>query len=95
MADRKAISLADHFDDRKLLRFTSHSILTMIFTSIYGIVDGFFVSNYAGEVAFAALNLVMPLLMLIAAVGFMFGTGGVALVSLKLGQKEERQAREI
>ena len=95
MADRKAISLADHFDDRKLLHFTSHSILTMIFTSIYGIVDGFFVSNYAGEVAFAALNLVMPLLMLIAAVGFMFGTGGVALVSLKLGQKEERQAKEI
>lgn len=95
MAEKRTISLADHFDDRKLLRFTSHSIMAMIFTSIYGIVDGFFVSNYAGAVAFAALNLVMPLLMMIAAVGFMFGTGGVALVSLKLGQKEEKQANEI
>ena len=95
MTNQKQIRLADHFDCGKLLRFTGHSIMTMIFTSIYGIVDGFFVSNYAGAVPFAALNLVMPLLMMIAAFGFMFGAGGVALVSLKLGQKKRREANEI
>lgn len=95
MTNQKQIRLADHFDYGKLLRFTGHSIMTMIFTSIYGIVDGFFVSNYAGAVPFAALNLVMPLLMMIAAFGFMFGAGGVALVSLKLGQKKRREANEI
>lgn len=59
--------------------------MTMIFTSIYGIVDGYFVSNYAGAVPFAALNIMMPFLMIIAAIGFMFGSGGTALVTMKLG----------
>ena len=69
--------------------------MTMIFTSIYGIVDGYFVSNYAGAVPFAALNIMMPFLMIIAAIGFMFGSGGTALVAMKLGQQKPKEANEI
>ena len=70
------IQLSDHFSYKKLLRFTFPSVLMMIFTSIYGVVDGFFVSNYVGKVSFAAVNFIMPFLMILGTFGFMFGTGG-------------------
>ena len=71
------ISLSDHFTYQKLLRFVAPSILMMIITSIYSIVDGFFVSNFVGKNSFAALNLIFPVIMALAAVGFMIGTGGL------------------
>lgn len=88
------IQLSDHFTYKKLFRFVFAPICTMLFTSIYGIVDGFFVSNYVGNTAFASLNLVMPYIMMIASVGFMFGSGGNALVSLHLGLDEKKKANE-
>lgn len=89
------IQLSDHFTYHRLLRFTFPSIIMMIFTSIYGVVDGFFVSNYVGKTSFAAVNLIMPVLMILGCVGFMFGTGGAALVAMTLGEKKEKRAREI
>lgn len=86
------IQLSDHFTVRRLLRFTFPSIMMMIFTSIYGIVDGFFVSNFAGKAPFAAINLIMPFLMILGCVGFMFGTGGSALIGKKLGEGDEKGA---
>ena len=88
------IQLSDHFTYKKLFRFVLDPICTMLFTSIYGIIDGFFVSNYVGATAFASLNLVMPYIMMIASVGFMFGSGGNALVSLHLGLDEKQKAKE-
>ena len=70
------ISLSDHFTFRKLLRFTLPSVAMMIFISIYGVVDGFFVSNFVGKTPFAAVNFIMPFLMILGAIGFLFGTGG-------------------
>lgn len=89
------IQLSDHFTYHRLLRFTFPSIIMMIFTSIYGVVDGFFVSNYVGKTSFAAVNLIMPVLMILGCVGFMFGTGGAALVAMTLGEKKEKRAREF
>ena len=86
------IQLSDHFGYGRLLRFTAPSIAMMIFTSVYGVVDGFFVSNYAGKTPFAAVNLIMPFLMVIATVGFMFGTGGSALVAKSFGEGEPERA---
>ena len=86
------IQLSDHFSYGRLLRFTASSIAMMIFTSVYGVVDGFFVSNYAGKTPFAAVNLIMPFLMVIATVGFMFGTGGSALVAKSFGEGEPERA---
>lgn len=86
------IQLSDHFSYGKLLRFTLPSIAMMIFTSIYGVVDGFFVSNFAGDIPFKAVNLIMPFLMIVATVGFMFGTGGTAIVSYTMGQGERKRA---
>ena len=86
------IQLKDHFTMKRLLIFVLPSIVMMVFTSIYGVVDGFFVSNYAGKTAFAAVNLIMPFIMITSGLGFMFGTGGSALVSLKLGQKDNETA---
>ena len=88
---KQQIRLSDHFTYRKLLRFVLPSIIMMIFTSIYGVVDGLFVSNFAGKTAFAAINLVMPFIMVLGGIGFMIGTGGTALVSKTLceGQQEE------
>ena len=80
------IQLSDHFTYRILLRFTLPTIAMMIFTSIYGVVDGFFVSNFAGKTPFAAVNLIMPVLMILGTVGFMFGTGGTALVAKTYGE---------
>lgn len=89
------IELNEHFTYKKLIRFTLPSILMMIFTSIYGVVDGFFVSNYVGAEAFASVNLIMPVIIILSAVGFMIGTGGNALVAMTLGQHDERRANEI
>lgn len=86
------IQLSDHFTYRKLFRFTLPSIVMMVFTSIYGVVDGYFVSNYAGKTAFASVNLVMPFIMILGGMGFMIGTGGTALVSVVLGQKDHERA---
>lgn len=80
------IQLSDHFTYKKLFRFTAPSIVMMIFTSIYGVVDGFFVSNFVGKTPFAAVNFIMPFLMILGSVGFMFGTGGSALISMTIGQ---------
>lgn len=86
------ISLSDHFTYKKLLRFVLPSVIMMVFTSIYGVVDGFFVSNYAGKTAFAAINLVMPFIMILGGMGFMIGTGGTALVAKQLGEGKPEEA---
>ena len=85
---KEEIKLSDHFGYRKLMRFTMPSIVMLIFTSIYGVVDGLFVSNFVGKTSFAAVNLIMPVLMILGCVGFMFGTGGGALIAMSLGGKE-------
>ena len=87
------IQLSDHFTYRKLLRFVLPSIVMMVFTSIYGVVDGLFVSNFAGKTPFAAINLVMPFIMVLGGIGFMIGTGGTALVSKVLGEGETEKAK--
>lgn len=89
------IQLSDNFTYRKLLKFTFPSIIMMIFTSIYGVVDGIFVSNFAGKTPFAAINLIMPVFLIIGTIGFMIGTGGSALVARYLGEGRERKANEI
>ena len=89
------IQLSDHFTYKKLARFTIPSIGMMIFTSIYGIVDGLFVSNFVGKTPFAAINLIMPYLMILGAFGFMIGTGGNALVSRIMGEGDRQKANEV
>lgn len=89
------IQLSDHFNYGKLLRFTLPSIIMMIFTSIYSMVDGLFISNFVGITPFAAINLIFPFIMILGAVGFMFGTGGSALVSATLGAKDPQKANRI
>ncbi|MBQ3507367.1 MAG: MATE family efflux transporter [Clostridia bacterium] len=86
------ISLSEHFNYRKLLRFTFPSIIMMIFTSIYGVVDGLFVSNFVGKTPFAAINLIWPFLMILGCGGFMIGTGGSALVSKTMGEGDPEKA---
>lgn len=89
------IKLSDHFTYSKLLRFVFPSIIMMVFTSIYGVVDGLFVSNFAGKTAFASINLVMPFVMILGGIGFMIGTGGTALVSKVLGEGKKEKANKI
>ncbi len=89
------IQLSDHFTVRRLLRFSLPSILMMIFTSIYGVVDGFFVSNYVGKTPFAAVNFIMPFLMILGAAGFMLGTGGSAMIGKLLGERKPGQANSL
>ena len=89
------IQLSDHFTFSRLLRFTLPSIAMMIFTSIYGVVDGIFVSNFAGKTAFAAVNLIMPYVMAFGTLGFMLGTGGTALISMTMGAGDRKKANEI
>lgn len=86
------IRLSDHLTYKKLLRFVLPSIAMMVFISVYGVVDGFFVSNFAGKTSFAAINLVMPFVMLLGGIGFMVGTGGTALVSKVLGEGNREKA---
>ena len=88
------IQISDHFTTKRLIRFVFPSIIMMIFTSIYSVVDGFFVSNFTGKTPFAAVNLIMPLIMAIGAFGFMIGTGGSALVSKTLGEGNRQKANE-
>ncbi len=95
MARKQAIQISDHFTLGRLLRFTVPSIIMMIFTSTYTIVDGLFVSNFAGKTPFAALNLVFPLIGILGTFGFMMGTGGSALVAKTLGEGDAPQARRI
>ena len=89
---KEEIRLSDHFTYGKLLRFVLPSIIMMVFTSIYGVVDGLFVSNFAGKESFAAINLVMPFIMVLGGMGFMIGTGGTALVSKIMGQGDGERA---
>lgn len=89
---KKPIQLSDHFTYGRLIRFTLPSITMMIFASIYSVVDGFFVSNFAGKTPFAAINLIMPFLMIFSTVGLMFGTGGSAIVAKTLGEGDNKQA---
>lgn len=88
------IQLSDHFTYGKLIRFTIPSIAMMIFTSIYGVIDGFFISNFAGKTPFSAINLIMPFLMIAATVGLMFGTGGTAIVAKTLGEGKKEKANQ-
>ena len=90
-----AVKLSDHFTYKKLLKAVISPILMMVFTSIYGIVDGLFISNVEGDTAFSAVNLIMPVTMAIGAIGFMFGAGGSAIVSKTLGEGENEKAKSI
>lgn len=92
---KDVIQLSDHFTLGRLFRFCLPSIVMMVFTSIYGVVDGYFVSNYVGKTPFAAVNLIMPFLMILGGVGFMIGTGGSALVAKYLGEQNNDQARRV
>ena len=89
------IQLSEHFTYSKLIRFTLPSIAMMIFTSIYGVVDGFFVSNYVGKTPFAAVNFIMPFLMILGPIGFMLGSGGSALISKTMGEGDKEKAQRI
>lgn len=89
------IQLSDHFTCKRLLRFTFASIIMLVFTSVYSVVDGFFVSNFVGKTAFAAVNFIMPVLMILGCIGFMFGTGGGALIAITLGEGHRKKANEI
>ncbi len=91
----KKIALSDHFTYGRLLRFTMPSIVMMAFTSIYGVVDGIFVSNFAGRTPFAAINLIMPYLMIFGTLGFMLGTGGTALISMTLGMGDKKKSNGL
>lgn len=88
------IQLSEHFSYHKLLRFVFPSIVMMVFTSIYGVVDGIFVSNFVGSTPFAAVNLIMPFLMALGSIGFMLGTGGSAIVAKTMGEGKEKRANE-
>ena len=88
------IQLSDHFTYKRLLRFVLAPIFMMIFTSIYSVVDGFFVSNFAGHDSFVAINLIFPVIMILGCVGFMFGAGGTAIVSKTLGEGDKKRANE-
>lgn len=92
--NRNKIQLSDHFTYFKLIRFVIPSIGMMVFTSVYGIVDGLFVSNVVGKTAFASINLVMPVEMIVGAIGFMIGTGGAALVAKTLGEQRRERANQ-
>ena len=85
------IGLSEHFTYKKLIKFTLPTIIMMIFTSIYSVVDGIFVSNCVGSDAFAAINLIVPALMILGTIGFMFGTGGSALVSKTIGEGKKEK----
>lgn len=91
----KGVRLSDHFTYKKLFKAVLSPILMMVFTSIYGIVDGLFISNVEGDTAFSAVNLIIPVTMAIGAIGFMFGAGGSALVSKTLGEGDKDKAQSI
>ena len=92
---KRRIQLSDHFTYKKILRFTLPPIAMMVFTSIYGVVDGLFVSNFVGKSAFAAVNFMMPFLMMMSVFGFMFGAGGSALVAKTMGEGDRERANRL
>ena len=89
------IRLSDSFNYKKLLHYTFPAVIMLVFTSIYGVVDGFFVSNFVGKTPFAAVNFIMPLMMILGSVGFMFGTGGSALIAKTIGEGDKTKANKI
>lgn len=89
------IQLSEHFNYSKLLRFAFPSIIMLVFTSIYGVVDGFFVSNFVGKTPFTAVNFIMPFLMILGSLGFMFGTGGGALIAITMGEGKREKANRL
>lgn len=89
------IQLSDHFTYGKLLRYTFPCIVMLVVTSVYSVVDGLFVSNFVGKTPFTAVNFIFPLLMILSGAGFMFGTGGGALIAKTIGEGDERKANEI
>lgn len=93
MKNKMEIRLSDHFNYRKLLRYTYPSIIMLVFSSVYGVVDGFFVSNFVGKTAFTAVNLIYPVLIILGSVGFMFGTGGGALIGKTMGEGKREMAQ--
>lgn len=95
MSKKSEIKLSDHFTLGRLMKFIAPSIAMVVFTTIYSVVDGFFVSNYAGSTPFAALNLIMPFIMILSTIGFMFGQGGTALVSMTLGKGDKKEADSL
>lgn len=90
-----SVHLSDHFTYKKIFKAVLPSVFMMVFTSIYSIVDGFFVSNYVGTTPFAAINLIMPVIMILGAIGFMMGTGGSAIIAKKLGEGDSDGANKI
>ena len=88
------INLSEHFTYKKLIKFTLPTIIMMVFTSIYGVVDGIFISNVVGSNAFASINLIMPVIMIIGTIGFMIGTGGSAIISKTLGEGKVEEANK-
>ena len=86
------VSLSEHFTYRKIFKLVIAPVLMMIFSSFYSVIDGIFLSNYAGEGAFSGVNLIFPYIMILAGVGMMFGSGGVALVTKTLGEKDQKKA---
>ncbi len=88
------INLSEHFTYKKLIKFTLPTIIMMIFTSIYGVVDGVFISNVAGSNSFASINLIMPVIMILGTIGFMIGTGGSAIISKTLGEGKKEEANK-
>lgn len=92
---KRPVLLSDHFTYKKLLRFAFPSILMMLITSVYSIVDGFFVSNFVGKTAFSAINFVMPILCIFGIFGYMFGAGGSAMIGKALGEKERDKANKL
>ena len=91
---KEAVRISDHFTFKRIFKMTIAPILMMVFSSLYSVVDGFFVSNFAGKNAYTAVNLIFPVIMIVAGIGFMFGTGGSAFVSALLGKKEEEKAQK-
>lgn len=89
------LKLSDHFSYKKLLRFTLPGIMMMILSSTYGVIDGFFISNYVGSTAFAGVNFILPVIVILGFVGMMFGTGGSALIGKTMGEGDRRKANEI
>lgn len=89
------IELSDNFGYKKLIKFTMASIFMVVFSSIYGVVDGFFVSNFAGKEAFTAVNFIVPFLYILASLGFMFGSGSSALIAKTMGEGDNKKSNEI
>ena len=89
------IKLSDHFSYPRLFRFTLPSICMMLFTSVYLVIDGYFVSNFIGKTALAAVNMIYPVIMIIGSIGFMLGTGGSALVAKTMGEGDDEKAKRL